>query len=283
MIDHQNYFVPAAENFAKKRRSLGVGVTNVAAVLAKHGLKYEDTKAPQLVADLMEKTSYYLLDASAELAKEVGPCEKFKLTKYSDGILPIDTYKKDVDAFVSPKLNMDWEALRTKIKETGMRHSTLTACMPVESSSVIQSSTNGIEPPRSLISFKGSKSSILPVVVPNLDKYASDYTLAFEMTSNEGYLKVAAAIQKFVDMSMSINTYYVPSRYPNNKVPVEAVIRDMLTAYKYGLKSMYYANTDDGDVQTAKNNVAEINKVATNEKPVTKVERSSCESGACTL
>jgi ribonucleoside-diphosphate reductase alpha chain len=275
LIDHQEYFVPGAKNFATKRRSLGVGVSNLAALLAKEGLKYWDAKAPNFVAQWMEKTSYYLIKASVEMAKELGKCEKFDRTKFSQGILPIDTYKRDVDEFITEPLHMDWEALREEIKKYGMRHSTLTACMPVESSSVIQSSTNGIEPPRSAISFKGSKSNILPVVVPNIDKYKDNYTFAFDMPSNEGYLKVAAAIQKFTDMSISTNTYYIPSRYEKNKVPVEVVIKDILLAYKYGLKNLYYANTDDGDKQTAmETKTVEV-------KPV--VQESGCESGACAL
>jgi len=142
-------------------------------------------------------------------------------------------------------------------------------------SSVIQSSTNGIEPPRSLISYKGSKSNILPVVVPGIDKYSEHYTFAFDMPSNEGYLKVAAAIQKFTDMSISTNTYYIPSRYEKNKVPVQEVIKDMLLAYKYGLKNLYYANTDDGDKQTVMDEKKEIKQQV--------VQESGCESGACAL
>lgn len=279
LIDHQNYFVPAAENFAKKRRSLGVGVSNLAAYLAREGVKYWDKKAPNLVAKMMEKQSFYLIQSSVDMAKELGKCEKFDKTKFSQGILPIDTYKKDVDEFITEKLHCDWEGLREEIKKYGMRHSTLTACMPVESSSVIQSSTNGIEPPRSLISFKGSKSNILPVVVPGIDKFKEHYTFAFDMPNNEGYLKVAAAIQKFTCMSISTNTYYVPSRYPSNKVPVQEVIKDMLTAYKYGIKNLYYANTDDGDKQTA----MEHKKVEAT-KPEPKIEQESgCASGACAL
>ena len=278
LIEHQDYFVPAAENFAKKRRSLGVGVSNLAALLAKEGLKYWDTKAPNFVAKWMEMMSFYLIKASVEMAKELGKCEKFDRTKFSQGILPIDTYKRDVDEFITEPLHMDWEGLRSDIKQHGMRHSTLTACMPVESSSVIQSSTNGIEPPRSAISFKGSKSNILPVVIPNIDKYKNNYTFAFDMPSNEGYLKVAAAIQKFTDMSISTNTYYIPSRYEKNAVPVEIVIKDMLLAYKYGLKNLYYANTDDGDKQSAMEQKEVI------EKSQPKLEQESgCESGACAL
>ena len=279
LIDHQNYFVPAAENFAKKRRSLGVGVTNLAAVLAREGVKYWDPEAPNIAARWMEKMSYYLIDASAEMAKEFGKCEKFDRTKFSSGILPIDTYKKDVDEFITEPLHMDWEGLREKIKQYGMRHSTLTACMPVESSSVIQSSTNGIEPPRSLISHKGSKTNILPVVVPGVEKYKDNYTFAFDMPDNTGYLKVAAAIQKFTDMSISTNTYYIPSRYPQNKVPAQAVIMDMMLAYKYGLKNLYYANTDDGDKQTAMSD----GKETVNVEPKIEGEQSGCTSGACAM
>lgn len=276
LIDHQDYFVPAAENFAKKRRSLGVGVSNLAALLAKNNLKYWDAGAPNLVSSWMEKISYFLIKASVQMAKEFGKCDKFDRTKFSQGVLPIDTYKRDIDAFVTEPLHMDWEALRKDILSHGMRHSTLTACMPVESSSVIQSSTNGIEPPRSAISFKGSKSNILPVVIPNIDKYKDNYTFAFDMPSNEGYLRVAAAIQKFTDMSISVNTYYVPSRYPKNRVPVEVVIKDILLAYKYGLKNLYYANTDDGDKQTAmEQKTKDTDKVAP--------EQSDCSSGACAL
>jgi len=279
LIEHQNYFVPAAENFAKKRRSLGVGVTNLAAVLAREGVKYWDKDAPNIAARWMEKMSYYLIEASVEMAKEFGPCEKFNRTKFSQGILPVDTYKKDVDEFITEPLNMDWEGLREKIKTYGMRHSTLTACMPVESSSVIQSSTNGIEPPRSLISHKGSKTNILPVVVPGVEKYKDDYTFAFDMPDNTGYLKVAAAIQKFTDMSISTNTYYIPSRYPQNKVPAQDVIKDMMLAYKYGLKNLYYANTDDGDKQTAMSDVKET----VNNEPKIEEQQSGCTSGACAM
>lgn len=266
LIEHQNYFVPAAENFAKRRRSLGVGVTNVAAILAKEGYKYWEPEAPNIVSRWMEKTLYYLLKASNRMAQELGPCAGFDETKYSDGILPIDTYKKEIDEFVTEPLHCDWEALRSDILQHGLRHSTLTACMPVESSSVIQSSTNGVEPPRSAVSFKGSKANILPVVVPNIEKYKSDYTFAFDMPDNNGYLKVVAAIQKFTDMSISTNTYYSPSKYPSNRVPVEVVIKDILTAYKYGIKNLYYANTDDGDNQSANKSVD-----------------NSCASGACAI
>ena len=268
LIEYQNYFVPAAENFAKKRRSLGVGVTNLAAFLAREGLNYESKKAPNLTAKWMEKISYYLIDASCELAKEKGPCEKFNLTKYADGILPIDTYKKEIDSFVTEPLHCKWDKLREKIKQYGLRNSTLLACMPCESTSVIQSSTNGIEPPRSIISFKKSKHGVIPVIIPGIDKWKDNYTFAFDMESNEGYLRVCAAIQKFCDMSMSCNLYYSVNKYSDKQIPQDELIRDILTAYKYGLKSLYYSNTSDNDIHFAEDK---------------KVEGNACESGACSI
>lgn len=269
LIDHQKYFVPAAENFAKKRRSLGVGITNLAALLAREEVKYSSVKAPNIAARYMEQLSYYLIKASVELAKEKGPCEKFSFTKYSKGILPIDTYKKDIDEFVTEKLHMDWESLRQDIKKYGMRHSTLCANMPVESSSLIQSSTNGMEPPRSLISNKRSKAGVIPVVVPMIESLAKNYTLAFDMPDNEGYLRVVAALQKFVDMSTSTNLYYNVNHYADKQIPQEELIKDIMLAYRWGIKSLYYSNTYDGDTQSA------IGDKVTSEQ--------DCASGACAI
>jgi len=280
LIDHQNYFAPAAANFAKKRRSLGIGITNLAAIFAREGVKYWDKKAPNIAARLMESVSYYLINASADLAEEKGSCEKFELTKFSRGILPVDTYKKEVDEFVTEKLHQDWEKLREKIRKNGLRNSTLTALMPCESSAVIQSSTNGIEPPRSLITSKRSKAGIVPSVVPGVEKYGEHYTLAFEMPSNEGYLKVVAALQKFVDMSISTNLYYNVNKYPDRKVSQNDLIKDILTAYKYGIKTLYYTNTYDGDTQTALNKPT-TPEPAKQEEVVT--DDSGCAGGACTL
>ena len=283
LIDHQNYFVPAAENFAKKRRSLGVGVTNLAGYLASLEVKYTDKNAPNKAAAIMELVSFNLIKASVELAKEKGKCEKFDLTKFSKGILPIDTYAKNIDEFVTEKLHCDWEALRADIKQYGMRHSTLTALMPVESSSVIQSSTNGIEPPRSLISFKRSKAGVIPVVVPNIKKNKNNYTLAFEMPNNQGYLKVVAALQKFVDMSISTNLYYNTTRYPN-KIPNQTeLLGDIMTAYKYGIKNLYYTNTFDGDTQTALNTKEEPKQAEVQPEELVQEDTEGCAGGACTL
>jgi len=281
LIDHQDYFVPAAANFAKNRRSLGVGVTNLAAYFAKNKIKYFDKQAPNKAAAIMELVSYNLIKASIGLAKEKGTCAKFNLTKYSKGILPIDNYCKSVDEFVKEKLHCDWEALRQDIKQYGMRHSTLTALMPVESSSVIQSSTNGIEPPRSLISFKRSKAGVMPVVVPAIDKHKDDYTLAFEMPTNEGYLKVVGALQKFVDMSISTNLYYNTTRYPNKIPPQTELVKDILLAYKYGIKNLYYTNTFDGDTQTVLHTKKEVQQPQPQSEP--QEETEGCAGGACTL
>lgn len=266
LIDHQEYFVPAAERFAKKRRSLGVGITNLAALLAREGLRYDDKKAPNLAARWAEQLSYYLIKASVRMAKEKGKCELFGETKFSQKVLPIDTYKRDIDEFVTEKLHCDWETLRAEIAEHGMRHSTLTAMMPVESSSVIQSSTNGFEPPRALISQKRSKAGVVPTVVPQINTLGKDYTLAFDMVSNEGYLRVVAAIQKFTDMSMSTNLYYNVNHYADKQIPQEELIRDIMLAYRWGVKSLYYSNTNDGDTHS-----------------VTEAAVESCAGGACTL
>jgi ribonucleoside-diphosphate reductase alpha chain len=269
IIDYQEYFCPAAKNFATKRRSLGIGITNLASVLAKNNLKYEDKESPNFVAEIMEKQQYYLLKASMELAKEKGKCEKFEKTTYSKGSLPIDHYKKDkLDSIVNIPLKMDWEKLRKDIIEHGLRNSTVTAHMPCESSSVIQNSTNGIEPIRSLITYKKSKASTIPVIAPNANLWKNKYTIAFDMKDNIGYLNIAAAIQKFTDMAMSINMYYDYSHYPNKMIPHSKVIKEMMYHYSLGGKTIYYTNTNDNDKEQLMNK----------EK-----DDDSCSSGACTI
>jgi ribonucleoside-diphosphate reductase alpha chain len=265
IIDYQEYFTKAAENFTRKRRSLGVGITNLAALLAKNNLKYMDTEAPNFVDTLMEKIQYHLISSSIELAKEKGPCEKFNTTKYSQGILPIDTYKKKVDQVVTRKPSLDWEELRQKVLAHGMRHSTLTAMMPCESSSVIQNSTNGIEPPRSLLTYKGSKANSVPLLVPNYSTYKNKYTLQFDMPDNTGYINIVAAIQKWTDMAISANLYYNYDHYPNKALPDSVILKELLYAYSMGVKTLYYSNTYDGDKQSATD------------------EGSGCAGGSCTI
>ena len=245
IIDYQRYPIKAAEISTKARRSLGVGYIGLAHYLAKHKAQYNDKEAWKLVHDLTEAFQYYLLKASNELAKERGACEYFNRTKYSDGILPIDTYKKEVDTIVENKLNYDWKTLRSNIKEHGLRHSTLSAQMPSESSSVVSNATNGIEPPRGYLSVKKSKKGPLKQIVPQYQTLKNYYTLLWDMPSNEGYINIVAVMQKFFDQAISGNWSYNPTHYPDNEVPMSVMIKDLLTTYKMGWKTSYYQNTYD--------------------------------------
>jgi len=265
IIDIQTYFNKAAENFAKKRRSLGIGITNLAAFFAKNEVSYDSKQALSLLDEYMEHFQFYLLKSSLNLAKERGRCEKYEQTKYAKGILPIDTYKKNVDTVCKRKLDLDWEALRKEIKEHGLRHSTLSCCMPCESSSVIQSSTNGVEPVRSLMTYKTSKMGKLPVLVPGIGKFDSNYELAYNFKDNTGIINVNAVIQKYIDMAISTNIYYNYSHYENNILPDAKVMKELMYAYSMGLISLYYNNTDDGDKEQSTNKEAD------------------CSSGACKL
>ena len=245
VIDHQRYPVKAAEISTKRRRSLGIGYIGLAHYLATLGLGYETKTAWKEVDKLSEAFQYYLLKSSNELAKEKGKCEAFDKTKYSDGILPIDTYKKEVDEIVSRKLSYKWEDLRKDIKEFGLRHSTLTAQMPSESSSVVCNATNGIEPPRDYISVKKSKKGTLKQVVPDYKKLKNNYTLLWDMKSNEGYINIVAVMQKYFDQSISGNWSYNPENYDEGEIPLSIMAEDLLTTYKLGWKTSYYQNTYD--------------------------------------
>ena len=245
LIDYQNYPVKAAERSTLARRSLGIGYIGLAHYLAKAGVKYDDPAAWQMVHDLTESFQYYLLKASNKLAQERGACEGFSHTKYSDGILPIDTYKRDVDSIVPNNLKHDWNTLRDSIKEFGLRHSTLSAQMPSESSSVVSNATNGIEPPRDYLSIKKSKKGPLKQIVPSFSTLKNNYTLLWDMQSNEGYINVVAVMQKFFDQAISGNWSYNPENYPDNEVPMDVMARDFLTTYKLGWKTSYYQNTYD--------------------------------------
>jgi len=245
IIDYQRYPVKAAEISTKNRRSLGVGYIGLAHFLAKQHVQYSDPQAWKVVHDLTEAFQYYLLKASNNLAKERGACGYFERTKYADGILPIDTYKKDVDTIVENTLNYDWEDLRESIKEHGLRHSTLSAQMPSESSSVVSNATNGIEPPRGYLSVKKSKKGPLKQIVPQYHTLKNSYTLLWDMPSNEGYIKIVAVMQKFFDQAISGNWSYNPTHYPDNEVPMSVMLQDLLNTYKYGWKTSYYQNTYD--------------------------------------
>ena len=245
IIDYQKYPVKAAEISTKARRSLGIGYIGLAHYLAKNGVKYSDKKALTKVHELTEAFQYYLLKASNGLAKEKGKCDYFDRTKYSDGILPIDTYKKDLDEVCSIKLKYDWDSLRNDIRQHGLRHSTLSAQMPSESSSIVSNATNGIEPPRGFLSVKKSKKGPLKQIVPQYQTLKNNYTLLWDMPSNEGYINIVAVMQKFFDQAISGNWSYNPTHFENNEVPMSVMLQDMLKTYKYGWKTSYYQNTYD--------------------------------------
>ena len=276
LIDFQGYPVKAAEIGTKNRRSLGIGYIGLAHYLAKHKVGYNDQEAHQMVHDLTEAFQYYLLKASNQLAIEYGPCGYFDRTKYADGILPIDTYKKDVDDIVPNELKYDWETLRGSITTHGLRNSTLSAQMPSESSSVVSNATNGIEPPRGYLSTKKSKKGPLKQIVPQYNTHKSHYTLLWDMESNDGYIKVVSVMQKFFDQAISGNWSYNPENYPDNEVPVSVMARDLLTTYKYGWKTSYYQNTYDNKTDEVEEEKPSI------ENLLNKLEKQS-ECDACAI
>jgi ribonucleoside-diphosphate reductase alpha chain len=245
LIDYQKYPVEAAEIATKARRSLGIGFIGLAHYLAKLGYNYDSQEAWDAVHGLSESFQYYLLKSSNQLAKEKGYCEYFGRTKYADGILPIDTYKKDVDEITSISYQHDWEELRASILEYGLRHSTLSAQMPSESSSVVSNATNGIEPPRGFLSVKKSKKGPLKQIVPQYHTLKNNYTLLWDMPSNTGYINIVAVMQKFFDQAISGNWSYNPENYDDNEVPVSVMAHDMLYSYSMGWKTSYYQNTYD--------------------------------------
>jgi ribonucleoside-diphosphate reductase alpha chain len=245
LIDFQGYPVRAAEIATKARRSLGIGFIGLAHYLAKNGCSYGDEASWKLVHDLTEAFQYYLIKASVNLAKEKGACEYSNRTKYGNGILPIDTYKKDVDEIVPNELRHDWEDLRSEVLQYGIRNSTLSAQMPSESSSVVSNATNGIEPPRAFLSIKKSKKGVLKQIVPQYQSLKNNYTLLWDMESNRGYINIVAVMQKFFDQAISGNWSYNPENYPNNEIPISVWAQDLLTTYKYGCKTSYYQNTYD--------------------------------------
>jgi len=270
LLDFQDYPVPAAKNATMGRRTLGIGVINYAYYLAKNGKRYSDGSANALTHKTFEAIQYYLMKASNELAKERGACPKFNETTYSQGIMPTDTYKRDLDQFCEEPLHLDWDSLRESIKEHGMRNSTLSALMPSETSSQISNATNGIEPPRGHISVKASKDGILKQVVPDYENLKDNYELLWDIPSNDGYLQLVGIMQKFVDQTISANTNYDPSKYEGGKVPMKVLLKDLLTAYKLGVKTLYYHNTRDG----ASDSQDELTP---------EVEDDGCAGGACKI
>jgi ribonucleoside-diphosphate reductase alpha chain len=282
IIDHQQYPVKAAEISTKARRSLGIGYIGLAHYLAKKGYSYEQKMGWKQVDKLTEAFQYYLLKASVQVAKEKGKCEYFNRTKYSDGILPIDTYKKEVDEVVTRNLTYDWEWLRKEIKEHGLRHSTLSAQMPSESSSVVSNATNGIEPPRDYLSVKKSKKGPLKQVVPEYRKLKNNYTLLWDMKSNEGYINIVAVMQKYFDQAISGNWSYNPEHFEDNQVPISQMAQDLLTTYRLGWKTSYYQNTYDAkkDIDEPAHPVG-FNDNVPEDKPEEDEDPENCDS--CTI
>ncbi|WP_456091026.1 class 1a ribonucleoside-diphosphate reductase subunit alpha [Neisseria sp.] len=266
LLDYQDYPVVAARTATMNRRTLGIGVINYAYYLAKNGVRYSDDSALGLTHRTFEAMQYYLLKASVNLAKEYGACPLFNQTVYSQGKLPIDTYKKDLDAVCNEPLHYDWESLRADIVKYGLRNSTLTALMPSETSSQIANATNGIEPPRGLVSVKASKDGILKQVVPEFETLKDAYETLWQLPGNEGYLKLVGVMQKFVDQSISANTAYDPNKFEGSKVSMKQMLKDLLTAYKYGVKTLYYHNTRDGADDTQ-----------------TDIQDDGCAGGACKI
>ena len=282
IIDHQKYPVKAAEVSTKARRSLGIGYIGLAHYLAKMKVNYADKEAWKEVDELTEAFQYYLLKSSNELAKEKGKCDYFDRTKYSDGILPIDTYKKEVDEIVNRKLSMKWDKLRKDIKEHGLRHSTLSAQMPSESSSVVSNATNGIEPPRDYISIKKSKKGTLKQVVPQYATLKNNYTLLWDMPSNQGYINIVAVMQKYFDQAISGNWSYNPEHFEDNQVPISVMAQDLLSTYKLGWKTSYYQNTYDSkkDIDEPSHPVGWTDNVEETQ-PATLQSEEDCDS--CTI
>ena len=277
LIDYQDYPVEAARIATKARRSLGIGFIGLAHYLAKLGYKYDSQEAWDAVHGLSESFQYYLLKASNQLAKEKGHCEYFGRTKYADGILPIDTYKKDVDEITSQEYQHDWESLRASINESGLRHSTLSAQMPSESSSVVSNATNGIEPPRDYLSIKKSKKGPLKQIVPSYGTLKNNYTLLWDMEDNGGYIRVVSVMQKFFDQAISGNWSYNPEHFDDNEVPVSVMANDLLTTYKYGWKTSYYQNTNDLKSDEVEEEKSNLNNLLTE---LEQAEEGECESCA---
>ncbi|MDX1726351.1 MAG: class 1a ribonucleoside-diphosphate reductase subunit alpha [Pseudoalteromonas tetraodonis] len=269
LLDFQDYPVPAAKNATMGRRTLGIGVINYAYYLAKNGKRYSDGSANALTHKTFEAIQYYLMKASNELAKERGACPKFNETTYSQGIMPTDTYKRDLDKICDEPLHLDWDTLRTSIKEHGMRNSTLSALMPSETSSQISNATNGIEPPRGHISVKASKDGILKQVVPEYERLKDSYELLWDIPSNDGYLQLVGIMQKFIDQTISANTNYDPNKYEGGRVPMKVLLKDLLGAYKLGVKTLYYHNTRDGASDA--------------QEDAPEVEDDDCAGGACKI
>ena len=272
LLQYQGYPVEEARRGTMGRRPLGIGIINLAYFLAKRGLKYDES-AFDIIDEYAEAWSYYLIKASADLAIEKAACTWNNQTKYARGVLPIDTYKGAVDNLTEHKERMPWDDLRDQLRETGIRNSTLMALMPAETSAQISNSTNGIEPPRALVSYKQSKDGVMAQVVPGIVQLKNKYDLLWDQKSPDGYLKICAILQKYIDQGISVNTSYNPEHFEDQKVPMSAMIGDLVTAYKFGLKQLYYFNTFDG---AGEMNEEEIQEQITEQQLIDDEDCESC-------
>jgi ribonucleoside-diphosphate reductase alpha chain len=275
LLSYQHYPVIAAKMATMGRRPLGVGIINLAYWMARNGMTYSDPNL-NMIDEYAEAWSYYLIKASADIAAEQGACLWNDQTKYSDGVLPIDTYKRDVDELVAPQERMPWNELRAQLRETGIRNSTLMALMPAETSAQISNATNGIEPPRSLVSVKQSKHGVLKQVVPGIHHLKNKYELLWDQRSPLGYLKIMAVLQKYIDQGISVNTSYNPAFYDDEKIPMSEMLQHLMLFYKYGGKQLYYFNTNDGAGEIDIDKLE--NSVNVEEEQITINEDEACES-----
>jgi ribonucleoside-diphosphate reductase alpha chain len=276
LLSYQNYPILAAELATQNRRPLGVGIINLAYWLAKNDVSYSDPNALPLVDRWAQHWSYYLIKASADLAVEFGACPKSNETKYHDGILPVDTYKQEVNELVAHQDVMDWPGLRIQLKQHGIRNSTLMALMPAETSAQIANATNGIEPPRSYVSIKQSKDGVLKQVVPEYRRLKNKYELLWDQKSPEGYMKICAVLQKYIDQGISVNTSYNPQNYEDEKIPMSEMLKHLIMFYKYGGKQLYYFNTFDGSGEI------DIESLQTS-SPVVQVEQDDADCDSCKI
>lgn len=279
LIDYQEYPVPSAEKSTKNRRSLGIGVSDVFNFLAKNGLYYDTVHGKKQMHEYMERFQYGLLKASSKLAREKGSCNHYNHTKYADNLFPIDTYEKNVDEIVPNVLRCNWEELRKEIKKYGLRNSALSAIPPAASSSLVSNSTAGIDPVRKTLISKVSKYGPLKQLVPGFETYKQNYTLAWDI-NNEEYIKFVAVCQKFIDQSISTNLYYDAKKYENNKVPIRELIKHELAAYKYGIKTLYYLNSNDNSGESSQRLAQET---AAEESSKQSFDDDSCAGGSCSV
>jgi ribonucleoside-diphosphate reductase alpha chain len=275
LLSYQNYPIRAAELSTKEFRPLGIGIINFAYFLAKNNVSYSDPAALALVDEYAESWSYYLIKASADLAREQGPCTRWTDLKYAEGKLPIDTRKKEVDELVEHRERMPWRALREQILDFGIRNATLMALMPAETSAQISNATNGIEPPRNYVSVKQSKHGALRQVVPEYRKLKNKYELLWDQESPEGYLKLCAILQKYIDQGISVNTSYNPKFYEDEKIPMSEMLKHLIMCYKYGLKQLYYFQTND---QQGEIDVDKMSAKTDDENSMDSVDQEDCDS-----